>query len=258
MHVRRTENWWDIRRGATTWRSTGQGSGGTGDGGDGGDGGGDGGEGGGTGSGTGTGTGERQLSQAEVNRIATREKQEGSKAGRAALLKELGIDDPKEAVRLIEAAKKAETDSLSETDRLKREAAEAKAKADADGVEVAREKLAAKVERRLLASGLQLDRKDEAKAEKQLARAARLLDLDLDADQDAIRDAVKELKDEMPGLFAETDDEEEEGEQQETRRTGNRTGDPGRPPRQKKPSGTSKERARATLLARHPSLSDKK
>lgn len=260
MQVRKTVNWWDVKRGATTWRSTGQGSGGTGDSGDGGDGGGDasggnGGEGGGTGSGTG---GEKQLSQAEVNRIATREKQEGTKAGRAALLKELGIEDVKEAARLIEQAKKSETDSLSETERLKREAAAANAKAEADKVEVAREKLAAKVERRLLASGLQLDKKDEAKAERQLARASRLLDLDLDADQDAIRDAVKELKAEMPNLFAETDDEEEEGEQEQNRRTGNRTGDPGRPPRQKKPSGTSKERARATLLARHPSLSDKK
>jgi hypothetical protein len=259
MQGRMTANWWDVKRGATTWKSTGQGSGGTGDGGNGGgdggagDGGdaGDGSEGGGSG-----GDGERKITQAEVTRIATREKQEGSKAGRAALLKELGIDDPKEAARLIEAAKKAETDALSDTERLKREAAEAKTKADQDRAEVAREKLNAKVERRLLASGLQLDKKDEDKAEKQLARAVRLLDLDLDADQDAIKAAVKDLKDEMPSLFAETDEGEEEGEPRS--RTGNRAGDPGRPPRQTKPKGTSQERAMATLRARHPNLADKK
>lgn len=257
MQGRKTANWWDSARGATTWRSTGQGSGGPG-GGDGGDGGADGGDDGGSDKG-GSGDVERKLTQAEVNRIATREKQEGSKAGRAALLKELGIEDPKEATRLIEAAKKAETDSLSETERLKREAAEAKAKVDSDAAALARDRLNVKVERTLLASGLQLDKKDDDRAEKQLARAVRLLDLDLDADQDAIKASVKELKAEMPNLFGETDDEEEDdGEQQG--RTGDRIRkqDPGRPPRKGGPKGTSKERARAILLERHPDLATKK
>lgn len=259
--MRRNMNWWDVKRGATVWHSTGQGSGGTGDGGsgggDGGDGdGGDGGanDGGSGGDGGDGGSGGKQLTQAEVKRIATREKQEGTKAGRAALLKELGIDDPKEAARLIEAAKKAETDSLTETERLKREAAESKKKTDEDKVEVAKEKLAVKVERRLIAAGLQLDAKDEEKAEKQLARAVRLLDLDLDADQDAVKAAVTELKEEMPALFAATDGDEEE----ETSRNGTGRRDPGRPPRNQKPKGTTQDRARARLLERHPQIADKK
>lgn len=249
-------NWWEIKRGATTWRSTGQGTGsgsGTGEGD--GDAGGDGGDGSGGDGGSDPG-GEKKLTQAEVTRIATREKSEGNKAGRAALLKELGIDDPKEASRLIELAKKKENEDLSETERARKDATEAENKVKTQEAELARDRLNAKVERRLVAAGLQLDKKDEDKAEKQLARAVRLLDLDLAADQDAIKAAVKELKDEMPNLFTETDDEEEE-DSETTRRNGTGSQDPGRPPRKGAPKGTSKERARATLLERHPSLAKK-
>lgn len=257
MH-RNRENWWDVKRGATTWRmSSGQGEGGTGgDGGAGGGGGGNGGsgDGGGSGSGEGEGTGsgsERKLTQAEVTRIMTREKQQGHTAGRAAVLKELGIEDPKEAARLIEAAKKAENDALSETERARKEATEAAARAKTAEQETALERVHLKAERKLLASGLQLDPKDEEKAERQLARAVKLLDLDHEADPEKIKQAVTELKEEMPNLFATTDGDEEE--EKETSRNGDRTRrDPGRPPRSSGPKGTSKERAAARLAERHP------
>lgn len=235
--------------------STGQGEGDAGEGGGSGD---DGGAGNGDESGGGSGEGkktERTLSQAEVSRIATKEKQEGHTAGRAALLKELGIDDPAKAKELIDAAKKAEDAALSETQKAQKAAEADKATAEKDRKEAAREKLNARIERRLLAEGLSLA-KDEDKADKQLARAVRLLDLDLDSDQDAVKAAVKELRDEMPNLFATTDDDEEDDDEDRRNATG-RT-DPGRPPRKGKPQGTSQDRARKTLLERHPQLADKK
>lgn len=243
----------------TVWRSTGQGGGDAG-GGNGGSGGGEagGGENGSGGSGGGDGggnKGERTLSQAEVNRIATKEKQEGHNAGRAALLKELGIDNPEKAKEMIDAAKKAEDDALNETQKAQRKAEADKVEAENDRKEAKLEKLNARIERRLLAEGLSLA-KDDDKADKQLARAVRLLDLDLDSDQEAVKAAVKDLKDEMPNLFAETDDDEEDEEDDRRKPTG-RT-DPGRPPRKGKPKGTSKERAHKTLLERHPQLADKK
>lgn len=195
-----------------------------------------------------TSNGEKKLTQAEVTRIATREKQEGTKAGRLALLKELGITDPKEATRLIELAKKAEEETLSDTEKANKKAQDAAVEAEKDREEAKKERLASRVERSLLANGLSLP-KDEDKADKALSRAVRLLDLDLDASQDDIKAAVKELKVEMPALFASPDDEEEEsGDSPE--RTG-RT-DPGRPPRGKKATGTAKDRASSLLAQRHP------
>lgn len=238
--------------------STGQGTGdgGTGEGGSGGAGGS------GDGGGTGGGTKEQTFTQADLTRVGTREKQEGHKAGRSQALKDLGVENEEEAKELLAEAKAAREAKKSQADKDAEKARNEAAQATREKEEAAREKLNTRIERQLMLHGLSLD-KDPDKADKQLARASRLLDLDTTADVDAIKQAVKDLKDEMPSLFAETDDDEEDDEDEDpkTRRTQNRNGsgnDPGRPPKTKKQQGTSQERANARLRERHPHLAKDK
>lgn len=206
--------------------------------------------------------------QRHLNRIMTREKREGKAAGVNSLLKELGFDDPSKADRkaikaMLDKAKKDEADALSDTEKARREAEEARNTATQTATEVKLEKVHAKAERFLVRAGLSVDQDDDVKAERQINRAIKLLDIDSDSDAATVREAVEDLREEMPSMFK--TDEESDDDQEPNSKAGDRkkkpptkkSGDPGKAPG-RKASGTPHDRALALLDQRYPDRSKKK
>ncbi len=206
----------------------------------------------------------------QIKRIATREKQEGKAAGTRAVLKELGYDDPTKAdlkaiKAMLDAAREAEDKNLSDTEKARKEAETDRSAVAREKEELARERVETKAERALTRLGLKVDSDDDEKAERQIKRAIKLLDLDSGADAATVRSAVEELMEDMPQLFN-TSEEEDEDDQEKQKGKGKPAGsgkpptrkaDPGRP-QGRKPTGSTKDRARAVLEERHPSLTAKK
>lgn len=132
---------------------------------------------------------DKTFTQAQVDRIAGRARKEAERTTRKT------IDD-------YLATQKSETDkaTMDEAARAKTEADEARADADRAKTEAAQERLAAKIERKLSRAGVD---------DKALERAARLITLDPDASAEDIDAEIEALREDMPGLFAATDDEDD-------------------------------------------------
>lgn len=133
----------------------------------------------------------RTFTQAEYDKHIAAEKAKAKRAAARELEEELGVS-ASEARAIVAAKAKADADAMSESDRLKAEAAQAKAEADAERSAAKAERFAARLERKLTAAGI---------PEAALSRAVRLVDLDADADDDTITAEIDQLRDEIPGLF---------------------------------------------------------
>lgn len=151
--------------------------------------------------------GDKTLTQDQVNKIVSREKAAAERAERKKLSDWL-------------ASQKSDQDkaTMDEAQRAKAEADEAKAESEKLRAEARRERLDAKIERKLSAAGVD---------EKALARAARLVDLDVEASDDDITAEIEQLKTDMPGLFATaSDDGDDKGKTKKGAPSGVTTGKP--------------------------------
>jgi multidrug efflux pump subunit AcrA (membrane-fusion protein) len=181
--------------------------------------------------------GDKKFSQADLNRLLAREKNDGKRAGQSELLQALGVNNLDEAKEIIAARKAAEDAALSDADKARKEAEREKAEAATAKAEAAREKLDSRIERALVRAHIPDD---------QIELVARMVVVEDGADQDKVNDAVEDLKKKMPQLFEEPDP--------------NRAPDPakppgsnpGRPPRGGAPTPTPAEAAQAVFAARHP------
>jgi hypothetical protein len=172
-----------------------------------------------------------QLTNEEIGRVMAKEKRDGRESGRRALLKELGVENPEELKSIIAAHQKAEDALLSEAERDKRDAAQAKLEAEQERDLLANERFATRLERLVLAAGA---------PEKQAAKVAALIGVnrkDEPSDED-IADAIGELKKELPALF--------------NRKPGNSNSDPGSGPAGGGGKPTTEQAAAALLAQRHP------
>jgi hypothetical protein len=174
----------------------------------------------------------KTYTQAELDRMLAREKDQGGRAGEKALLKKLGLpeDTKPEAVKAILDEKKAEDDKQkSEAARAKEAADAAKAASDKEKADAATERHQAAVERHLVRAGVGAGETDDVKLAKAIERAAKLVEVEKGADPEAIAAAVADLKKDMPTLFtaAATDGQQPDGDvKTQTRKAsdGNKSG----------------------------------
>jgi hypothetical protein len=124
------------------------------------------------------------FSQDDVSRVASTEHAKGSREGRKALLEELGFDKFDDLKTLVSTHKEAQRAAMTEAERLKAEAADAKAAADAERTALASERHTLNVERALQAAGAQGD----------ISRLVRLVDVEVGSDAAAVQAAVESIK----------------------------------------------------------------
>lgn len=185
-------------------------------------------------------SGDRVFTQDEVNRMMAREKDQGERAGRRALLQSLGVSDPdnakpEEIKALLDAEQARRREQESEAERKLREASER------DQAAAAREARALEREKRavLTTAGLVLPTEPEPR-QAALDAAARLLDIQPDDDDAVVQGKVDALKQQFPGLF---------GSAGSTTPPAPSGGPTGTPPRQT-PAGDAYERGAARAKAR--------
>jgi hypothetical protein len=202
-----------------------------------------------------------------IKRIATREKGEGREAGSRAVLKELGFEDPSKAdlkaiKAILDKARADEEKSLSDTEKARRDAETDRSTVAQEREALALERVETKAERALTRMGLKVDQDDDEKAERQIRRAIKLLDLDSSADAGKVKEAVEDLMEDMPQLFTDEESDDDQGTKEKRKPASKgekppaRRSDPGRP-QGRKPAGTTKDRAQAILEKRHPQLAKK-
>lgn len=160
---------------------------------------------------------EPKFSQAELDRIATREKQQGKDAAIAEVAAALGMT-VEEAKAKLEKSAEAERAAMTEAERIKAEAADEKAKAATETAAAQAEKHTTIVERLLRSGGLAIPEKD---GDDFMAMARGLVTAKVGDDEAKIKVAVDRVKEMVPQLFAKPG---EPG----TGKTGD--GDPGRGP----------------------------
>lgn len=159
---------------------------------------------------------EKKFTQADVDRMTAREKDQGRRAATQELATKWGVS-LEEAERIVKAHQDTERQQMSEAERALADAKSKDEAATADRDAAKQEKHDARVERLLARAGLPLD-EDEAKAATQLGKVARLVDVEVGADEATVATAIAALKTDMPNLFTPTG-------------TGGGGGfDPGRPP----------------------------
>jgi hypothetical protein len=165
---------------------------------------------------------EKKFSQADLTKVAAREKAEGKRAAETKLAEDLGIplDEAKAIIKAHQDAKEAEK---SDAQRAADAANKEKDSAAAEKAAAAREVFDARVERAFLREGLDLDASDDA-GKAAAARVLRMVTVEPGASFDDVHEDVKKIKADFPALF--TDDAGA------PRRFGAPGGDPkGTPPR---------------------------
>lgn len=180
----------------------------------------------------------RTFSQRDMDRIRIRETRKAESKARQALLAELGVNDPKEAKRIIEAAAKAAEKDKSEQDKLREQATAAQRAADEAKREAAAAKLERTVDRALVKAGVQSNRMD---------RIARLVHGELgdEPDEDDIKAAIDAVKDDFPEAFADNGDGDGKG-----RRAPSGDGRGGTPPKGQRGGAKEDPAARGADRAR--------
>ena len=186
--------------------------------------------------------GKIKFTQEELNRVASKEKKDGKKAGRSEILSELGLEDEGQLKDIVTQyqeqrdrnrsdLEKAQNETAAE--RTKREAAEARA----DNLE-----LGNRVADLLSEAGMGL---------KAARKSVRLIDANKEMSDHDIEELIKELKADMPGMFGESNNEDDEGSEGKPKPP--KSSDPGRPPKPKSDDKSSAtDRARDRLSQRHP------
>lgn len=186
----------------------------------------------------------KTFTQADLDRLATKQKREGKRAAHRELMERLGFDSIEETEKFIQEAKDRADSTDQDADKRLKKIEDRERKAEERIQQATRKANEADVMSALIAEGL--DRKEAR-------RAARLVELDLDSedlDEDEILAAVDELREEMPRLFAQTDETETEKTKERPPRGTPDSTPRGRAP--KRPEGaTMKERGRSRLQDRH-------
>lgn len=145
---------------------------------------------------TGTGDGDKTLTQAEVNRIAAREKAEGKAAAERAITELLGCT-PAEAKAVLDKSREADEAKKTEAEKDREKAAQERAEAEKAKADAARETHAARIERALAALGFT---GDEAASR----RAHGMVTVAVGASYEDVLSDVTELKKTLnPELFGE-------------------------------------------------------
>lgn len=154
---------------------------------------------GGGGAGAGGGS-EKLLTQAEVNAIATREKQQGKAAAERELAEALGVP-LEEAKAIIKQSKEAADAKKSEADKDREAAAREKQEAETEKAAAKKETHQARLERAFDKVGVDLaDDKEKAKNE----RLLRLVTAEVGASYEDVLNEVKQIQKDFPGLFGES------------------------------------------------------
>jgi hypothetical protein len=151
----------------------------------------------------------KTYTQAEVDRLTSREKDQGERVGKAQGMRDaltaLGVDPDKVKVEdLASTLKKAlDADEATKTEaqREKDAAAAEKLAATREKESAALERHAAAVERALIRAGVGADEDDDDKRDALITRAAKLVEAEQGADAAKIKTAVEDLKKDMPALF---------------------------------------------------------
>ncbi|MCK9929337.1 hypothetical protein MXD62_19495 [Frankia sp. Mgl5] len=141
----------------------------------------------------------RTFTQADLDRIAAREKAQGRKAAEQAFADQLGVSVT-EAADIIKAHQQRADADKSEIQRATEAREQALRDADTARAEATQARHAAAVERALLVAGVALP-EAEADRDTALARVARLVDAEPGADTATIAAAVAGVKTQFPGLF---------------------------------------------------------
>lgn len=160
-----------------------------------------------SGTGAATGSTDRTFTQDDLTRVAAREKSEGERAGRKALLESLGLPadtKPEDLKARLDAQKQAEEAQKTAAERAKDEADAREVAAKQREDAAAAERHAAAVERHLVRAGVGAGETDDEKVAKAIERAAKLVEVEQGADATAIAVAVADLKKDMPALFTAT------------------------------------------------------
>lgn len=145
------------------------------------------------------GEGQRTFDQAEVSRIAAREKEQGRRAAEQALADQLGMPIA-EAKAILDRQRETEEAAKTDAQREKDRAAAERQAAENEKAAAKLETHNARVERAFLREGIDLDTlKDEERA-----RIARLVSVEPGATFDEVLSDVKSVKAGFPGLFAGT------------------------------------------------------
>lgn len=137
-----------------------------------------------------TGSDGPQFTQAQVNDIAAREKNEGKRAVQREIAEQLGMT-VEEAKAFIEKAKADELERMSEADRKLAEADERERQAQKALAEAAEARREARVQANLTRAGVPVE---------QVEMVARLIDPSIESDED-IATAVASIKEQLPQMF---------------------------------------------------------
>ncbi len=141
----------------------------------------------------------RTFTQADLDRIAAREKAQGRKAAEQAFADQLGVSVT-EAADIIKAHQQRADADKSEIQRATEAREQALRDAATARAEAGQARHTAAVERALLVAGVALP-EAEADRDTALARVARLVDAEPGADTATIAAAVAGVKGQFPGLF---------------------------------------------------------
>lgn len=139
----------------------------------------------------------RSFSQAELDAVASREKDQGKRAAEQAIATQLGVSI-EDAKKIITAAKERDDADKSEAQKAREAADREKAAAESEKQQAARERHETRVERMLIRAGV------DPSNDKRLNRALRTMEVEIGAEEKAISAAIEDLKKEEPAWFAAT------------------------------------------------------
>lgn len=185
------------------------------------------------------------FTQDDITRIATREKDEGKRAGTREVLEALGFSSIDDAKRFKAALDEAERQKLSDTDRARQDAEAEKAAAQREKEEARKDRVDGWIESALNKAGITED--DD------VILLARLLDVDYtSAKREEVTEAVKALKERKPALFTVKDDTDgDKSDDKGKERKPPPESDPGRGPGTRKAGESVQDATRSRLEARH-------
>lgn len=141
----------------------------------------------------------KTFTQEDMDKHAIRRASEAKRTAVKELADKLGMSVDEAASRLAKLAEQEEAEK-TEVQRAQEAAAAAEARAQAAEQLAATESFEKRVYRKLSAAGVGAGMEDEA-AEKQIARARRLLDVTHEATDEEIAGQIAEIKADVPGLF---------------------------------------------------------
>lgn len=186
------------------------------------------------------GSDKKTFTQADVNRLAAKEKKEGKRAGIKSVMEELGIKDLDEAKQALEAIRK-KNDGTEDAEQQKQTREQVRKELEKEFErDKARIRLEAKAELALIKAGLKAEKTD---------KVLKMLDIDSAEDLDDINDQIEDIKKDFPEMFqSKNSDEDDEGKKEP------KSTKPGTQPRKKGPEAdatkTRLQQRHGTTLAR--------